>query len=141
MSLTRQEARIIIEAAIAEAEGNGQRVAVAVLDDSGRLVSIDQMDGTKHKRDEFARGKAFCSLLLQQPTIEAKEMLNTSPARFHSLLSMYPGQIYLTFGGGLPLFNGDEFVGAVGIAGGKEGEDDALGEAGIKAWHEFLGQV
>ncbi len=134
MSITRAEARIVIEAAISHAQSIGQFVAVAVIDDTGRVVSLDQMDGTKFKRDEFARGKAFAALLLQQSTNEAKEMITSNPTRFYSLLSMFPGQLYLSYGGGVPIFDGDELVGAVGIAGGRMGDDDAMCDAGIEAW-------
>jgi glc operon protein GlcG len=136
VSITRAEARIVIEAAIAHAESIGQRVAVAVIDDTGRPVSADQMDGTKFKRDEFAQGKAFAALLLQQSTNEAKEMMTSNPTRFYSLLSMFPGQLYLSYGGGVPLFDGDELVGAVGVAGGKMGDDDAMCDSGIEAWRQ-----
>jgi uncharacterized protein GlcG (DUF336 family) len=134
VSITRAEARTIIEAAISHAQTIEQKVAVAIVDDTGRTVSLDQMDGTKYKRDEFARGKAFAALLLQQPTNEAKEMITENPTRFYSLLSMFPGQLYLSYGGGVPIFQGEELVGAMGVAGGKMGDDDAICKAGIEAW-------
>jgi len=39
----------------------------------------------------------------------------------------------VTFGGGLPIFEGDDLIGAVGVSGGSEEEDIACAQAGIDA--------
>jgi uncharacterized protein GlcG (DUF336 family) len=35
---------------------------------------------------------------------------------------------------GLPVFSGDQLVGAVGVSGGTPDQDEAIAKAGIDAW-------
>ena len=135
MTLTRAEARTLIDHAVGKAAELGQKVAIAVIDATGRLISLDQMDGALMNRDKMARGKAFAAIILEQDTNEAKDLQKTKPARYHGLIGMFPGQIYLS-GGGVLLKVDDEIVGAIGISGGKDGADEHMAAAGISAWLE-----
>lgn len=131
--LTRAEARILIDTAADKAVEMGQYVAIAVVDASGRLVSLDQLDGALHNRDKMAKGKAMAAITLGSNTHEVLDLAQTKPARFHGLLAMFPGEIYIS-GGGVLLIENGETVGAIGIAGGKNGADEVMAEAGIAAW-------
>lgn len=133
MTLTRREARVLIETAVEKAEELGQRPAVAVVDTTGRLVSLDQTDGAHLNRDRMAKGKAMAAIILGQNTHEAMEMQQTKPTRYHGLIGMFPGEIYIS-GGGVLLEVDGEIVGAIGIAGGKDGSDEKMAEAAIAAW-------
>lgn len=133
MTLTRKEARAIIDAAADKAEELGQRCAIAVIDATGRVVSVDQLDGAHLNRDRMAKGKAFAAIVLGQSTEHATGMIDTQPTRYHGLLNMFPGEMYISPGGVLLEVDG-EVVGAVGIAGGKHGADEKMAEAGIAAW-------
>ncbi len=133
MPLTLQEARVIIDTAIARARELDQRVAVAVVDEAGHIISVDKMDGTSLLRDRFAAGKAFAAVLLRRPTAETVELRESRPELYNGALHMFPGQIYLV-PGGVPLEVDGRIVGAVGVAGGASGVDDQCAEAGIAAW-------
>ena len=133
MSLTRKEARTLIDAAAVKADEMGQRVAIAVIDASGRVVSVDQLDGARLHRDRMAKGKALAAVVLGQNTHDAMEMQQTKPTRYHGLIGMFPGEIYIS-GGGVLLEADGEIVGAIGIAGGKDGADEKMAEAAIAAW-------
>jgi uncharacterized protein GlcG (DUF336 family) len=133
MTLTRSEARTLIDVAADKAIELGQKVAIAVIDAAGRVVSVDQLDGALLNRDRMAKGKAYAAIVLGQDTHEAMEMQKTKPTRYHGLLGMFPGEIYISGGGVLLKVNG-EIVGAIGIAGGKDGADEKMAEAGIAAW-------
>jgi uncharacterized protein GlcG (DUF336 family) len=133
MTLTRREARTIIDAVAGKAEEMGHRPAIAVTDATGRVVSVDQLDGARLHRDRMAKGKALAALVLGQNTDEAKAMIDTKPTRYYGLIGMFPGEIYIS-GGGVLLTVDGEIVGAIGIAGGPEGTDDKMAEAGIAAW-------
>jgi len=133
MSLTRKEARILIDTAADKAEELGQKPAIAVVDSTGRLVSLDQLDGAHLNRDRMAKGKAMAAIILGENTHEALEMQQTKPTRYHGLIGMFPGEIYIS-GGGVLLELDGEIVGAIGIAGGKHGTDEKMAEAAIEAW-------
>ncbi|HQA59680.1 MAG TPA: heme-binding protein [Tepidanaerobacteraceae bacterium] len=38
----------------------------------------------------------------------------------------------MTFGGGFPIFCGDEVIGAIGVSGGSVEEDEMVARAGLK---------
>jgi uncharacterized protein GlcG (DUF336 family) len=134
VTLTLKEARTIIDGAAAKAAELGQKVAIAVLDATGRVISLDQTDGAKLNRDKLATGKAYAAVLLEQRTSDAKDLYDKNPTRYLSLLAMFPGQLYISFGGGVPLEADGGIVGAIGVAGASHGLDDQICEAGIAAW-------
>jgi len=135
MTLTSKEARVLIDTAAEKAVELGQKPAIAVVDASGRLVSLDQLDGALHNRDRMAKGKAMAAITLGQNTHDALDLLDTKPTRYHGLIGMFPGEIYISGGGVLLEANG-EVVGAIGIAGGKHGSDEQMAEAAIAAWRK-----
>jgi len=135
-SLTLEEARIIIEAAIAKVRADKSRAAVAVVDDNGSLVSMDRMDGTSSFFQRFAVGKAVGAVALQQTTGESADQYTVNPPRFLSALSMLQGEILL-IRGGFPLIVDGRIVGGVGSAGHRgDGDVDAV-KAGIAAWERY----
>jgi uncharacterized protein GlcG (DUF336 family) len=127
------EARAIIEGAIAFAREGNMRMAVAVVDQAGNVVSADRMDGAALQNIRFAEGKAFASALYRQTTEEMGNLYKTRPDRYFGIINMYPGKIYLV-GGGVPLVLNNQLVGGVGVAGLPEGVDEKAGRAGIANW-------
>src|SRR5579864_3983571 len=81
-SISRAEARMIIEAAIAYAHDNTQsRMTVVVLDNAGHLVAADRMDGASFHLEKFARGKAFLAVITRQSSQKAADLAKTRPDR------------------------------------------------------------
>ena len=135
-SLSLEEARTIIEAAVARVRADKAHAAIAVVDDNGNLVSMDRMDGTSSFFARFAVGKAVGAVALQQTTAESSDQYKTNPQRFLSALSMLQGEILL-IRGGFPLVVDGRIVGGVGSAGyGGDGDVDAV-KAGIAAWEKL----
>jgi glc operon protein GlcG len=135
-SLSLQEARIIIDGAVAYARENKMQMTVVILDDSGQLISADRMENASFHLERFAKGKALASLILRDRTEAAAELAKTRPDRYAGIMNMYPGQIYLV-GGGVPLAVGNRLVGAIGVAGLPQGVDEKAALAGIAAWNKF----
>jgi glc operon protein GlcG len=135
-ALSLQEARIIIENAVAYAREQKLTMTVVVLDEEGQLISADRMEGASFHLERFAKGKAYASLILRDRTETAAELAKTRPDRYFGIIGMYPGEVYLV-GGGLPLAVGNRLVGAVGVAGLPQGADEKAAEAGIAAWNKF----
>src|SRR5262249_45612207 len=98
-SLSLEDARTIIDAAVAQVRAEGGRAAIAVVDDSGGLVSLDRMDGASRFFQRFAIGKAVGAVALQQSTGDTAEEFQRNPARYFSALSMLEGEVFFTRGG------------------------------------------
>ena len=114
------------------------RMAVAVLDDGGHVVSVDRMDGTSFNSEHQAKGKAFTSIISRQPSAAVAELMTTAPNRFYGIMNMWPGQVYIV-SGGLPLIVNNRLVGAVGVSGLPSGIDEKAAQAGIAAWQKYRG--
>ena len=134
--ISREEARVIIEGAIAFTRQRNMSMAVVVVDQSGYVVSSDRMDGSSFRNMRFAAGKAFASALYGQSTEILGALATTRPDRFFGIMNMHPGKVYLV-GGGVPLAVDGVQVGAVGVAGQSQGSDDMAARAGIAAWESF----
>ena len=135
-SLSLQEARVIIDGAVAYARENKMQMTVVIVDDSGQLISADRMENASFHLERFAKGKALASLILRDRTEVAAELAKTRPDRYFGIINMYPGEVYLV-GGGVPLAVENRLVGAIGVAGLPQGVDEKAAEAGIAAWNKF----
>ncbi len=131
--ITRQEARLLIEAAIEKAIELRGTIAAAVLDSGGNIISLDRMDGRGVTSDKFAVGKAVGALSTRQPTRNFADVYNQRPDRYFGVLGMLPGQVYMV-NGGQPIAENGFIIGAMGVAGLGPGEDDMAIDAGIALW-------
>jgi len=134
--ISLQEARVIIDAAVAYARELKLSMAVVVVDQSGNMISADRMEDASFHNEKLANGKAFASVILRQRTETAANLAKTSPDRYFGIINMYPGEVYLV-GGGIPVTFENKLIGAVGVAGLRGGEDEKAAEAGIAAWRKF----
>jgi glc operon protein GlcG len=132
-TISRAEARAIIDAAIPKAVELRGTMVIAVLDAGGNLVSLDRMDGRGPTWDTFAIGKAMGSLSSRRPTRDFPPLINERPDRYFGTLATLGSQVYMV-NGGQPLDVDGYIVGAVGVAGLGPGEDDLAIDAGVAAW-------
>jgi glc operon protein GlcG len=106
---------------LAWAGERGLKVAVAVYDESGRLVAFALADGAPTAVAEFAMWKGKSAATIH---VASKETANwgNGPANL------------ATWEGGTPIFSRDgAALGGVGVSGASGAEDSACGEAGIAA--------
>jgi uncharacterized protein GlcG (DUF336 family) len=134
--ISRAEVRAILDGAIAYATEKGTLMGVAVVDTSGELIASDRMDGAASRNVRFAEAKAFASAMYRQTTETLGNLYKTRPDRYFGIMNMYGNKVYLV-GGGVPLALDGKLIGAVGVAGLPEGEDEKAGRAGIAAWMKF----
>jgi uncharacterized protein GlcG (DUF336 family) len=135
-SLSLEEARVIVDAAVAYVRAEGAHATIAVVDDNGNVVSMDRMDGTTDYFARFAVGKARGAVALQQRTADSAADFERNPQRYLSALSMLQGEVLL-IRGGVPLIVAGRLIGAVASAGyGPNGDEPAV-EAGIAAWERW----
>jgi glc operon protein GlcG len=138
--LSLPEARAIIDGAIAYSRGKNMLMGVAVVDVGGDIISADRMDEGSSRNVQFAAAKAFASAMYRTTTEALSQLYKTRPDRYFGITNMYGNKVYLV-GGGVPLAVDGKLVGAVGVAGLPQGEDEAAARAGIAAWEKMRGGV
>ncbi len=126
--LTLDEANSMIEAAFAEADKNGWKVTVAVVDDGGHLLAMRRMDGCAPVAAYIAPQKARSAALGRRETSEFEAMINGGRTAFLSA-----PEITGLLEGGVPLKVEGQVVAAIGVSGVKPDQDAQVAKAGIAA--------
>jgi glc operon protein GlcG len=126
--LSLADVKRIAAGAEAEAQRNGWKVTIAVVDDGGHLLWLQRLDGAAPISAQIAPAKARTAALGRRESRLYEEMINQGRVSFLSA----PGLEGL-LEGGVPILVGGECVGAVGVSGVKSTEDVQIGQAGIAA--------
>lgn len=130
-TLSLEAANKIMAGALAEAKANKWLVNIAVVDESGNLLSFQRMDGALVGSIDVAKGKARTAALFARPTKVLEEAAKTRPG-----IVTLPNGVLLQ--GGLPVVVNGQTVGAVGVSGVTSQQDEQIAEAGIR--HAGFGQ-
>ena len=126
MTLSLQMARACIARGIVKASELGFEVAIAVVDEAGHLVACDRMDKALWITPEIARAKANAAAAFRASTHELEERFNKGRLLFASNVATL-GDVRLVFGkGGVPIVEGGQIVGAVGVSGAVPADNDHL---------------
>ena len=128
MSISLEQARLLITIAQRKATELGKPVTVAVVDSGGFVVSLERMDGARPLQPSIATAKAYTASIMQRHSKMLLEWSNTQPQFFAQVSTMGHHPIVAT-GGGMTLRKDGVVIGGLGIAGGTGEEDEALGEA------------
>jgi glc operon protein GlcG len=114
-----------IEAAAQACAAKGKAAVFAVVDRHGELVALLRQDGANFVSIEASQRKAFTAARLGIPSRSAGEtaldLANFGDSRF----TLWPG--------GLPIIDGGECTGALGISGLTNDEDEDLARIGLAA--------
>src|SRR5581483_5747505 len=124
-------ARRYADAALAAATARGVRVGMAVVDDLGRLVQQDRMDGAGLLWPDLAEALARTALSFQCPTGEiARRFGDTQLAQVQALTR----HRLATAPGGVPIVQDGWVVGGIGVCGsGSSDLDAALAQEALVA--------
>lgn len=125
--LTLGAARLAARAAVELARQRGLRVAVAVVDDGGRLQYFERMDGVPWGSGDVALAKAQSAAAYRRDTLVFDERLHGG--RLAALAQPFAFPIQ----GGLPLLAAGECIGGIGASGALAAEDTELVAAGVAA--------
>jgi glc operon protein GlcG len=127
LSLTIDDAKKAAAACRAEADKNGWKVVIAVVDDGGHLMYLERVDGTQKASSTIAIEKARTAIMFKRPSLAFEEVVKSGRIAVMSL----PGAT--TVEGGIPLVIEGEYVGAIGVSGVKSNEDAQVAKAGAQA--------
>jgi len=131
LGLSFDQARRVLDAALAKAEEIGSPSSVAVVDAGRELVAFARQDDALLASTEISQNKAYTARSLNMATKDVGPL--TQPGQPLFGLETTHQRPLVSFGGGRPLAVGDEIVGAIGIAGGSPDQDDEVAAAGAAA--------
>jgi len=133
-TLTLAQAEKIINAAIARArELKCRPISVVVVEPGAIVKAFKKEDGSAMLRFEMAMGKAYAALALGRSSSLVRARTEERPLFMDFLFKVSQDKIFAE-GGGMLIRGADgELLGAVGVTGDKEEQDEALAAHGIRA--------
>ena len=132
MEIDLELAESMSSAAVTAAASTGALVSVAVVDVGGNLIHFARMDGAEIAGPTLAVDKAFTAVAHRIGTHELTELI--APQADLAGMNSAGGGRYIGFPGGLPCWDGDRVVGAIGVSGGTGEQDLAAARAGLASY-------
>jgi len=124
------EAKRAVDLIVEKALQMNQAAAIAVADSHGDLICFARMDGAPVSSIHIAMNKAWTAARERKPTKEIGEKVK-HPEKGHDIV-YYGDPKYVGWGGGIPVWNNGEVVGAVAVSGLSSKEDIALAALGVE---------
>ncbi len=125
--LTLAASQRIAGMAHVEADKNGWRLVIAILDDGGHLLYLERMDGAQIGSVQVAQDKARSAVLFKRPTKALEEAVAAGRTVVMKLAGAIPVE------GGHPIVVDGEVLGAIGVSGATSAQDSQVALAGLKA--------
>lgn len=122
------DVKLIAAAAEAEAIRNQWAVTIAIVDDGGHLLWLQRLDGAAPISAHIAPAKAHTAALGRRESKVYEDIINGGRYSFLSAPA-----IEGLLEGGVPILQGGQCLGAVGVSGVKSSEDAQIAKAGIAA--------
>jgi uncharacterized protein GlcG (DUF336 family) len=128
-SIDLANAKKAATAAAAEARKNNWTMAIAIVDPGGYGVYFEKMDGTQTGSVDISFDKARSAALFRRPTKVFEDGLAAGGSgwRFLALRGAVP------VAGGMPIIVDGKIIGAIGVSGGTNVQDEATAQAGVNA--------
>jgi len=122
-----EQAKKIAAGAVAEANKNNWRVAIAIVDTHGFLKYYEMMDDTQTASAQIAIDKAKAAATYRRPTKVFEDAVGKGANRLLGL----PGAMPIE--GGVPIMVSGRVIGAIGVSGMNSDQDGVAAMAGLKA--------
>ena len=132
LSISHSSAMQLTQAAEAFAKKKGLTIAACVVDMHGRVKSLVVMDNAPLIADELVVKKARTALV-GMSSADFAEAIAPLPAMEKSMLDL---QHITLLGGGFPIFNQQQLIGAIAVGGATVDMDIACAEAALQAVKE-----
>jgi uncharacterized protein GlcG (DUF336 family) len=131
-TLQLADARRILAAATKKAEEIGQPMNIAVVCAGGYLLAFERMENAWLGSVDISIKKAWTSRAFNIET-EKLGTLSQSGDQFFGIHASNDGKVMI-FAGGVPIMQDGMVIGAIGVSGGLGEQDQAVAEAGAKAF-------
>jgi uncharacterized protein GlcG (DUF336 family) len=132
-SMTLDAAQKVVDGARAKADEIGVPMNIAVVDDGNNLTAFARMDGAWLGSIDIAQNKAYTARSFDMSTQDLGPLAQPNQPLF-GINASNQGQLII-FAGGIPLENGGEIAGAIGVSGGSVEQDQEVAEAGVAAFN------
>jgi len=129
-SIDAKTAQQAIEAVAAKAREMNLRMCIAVTDEAGDLKAFLRMDGAPKLSIQIAEDKAYTSISFGIPTHAWHDFIKDDPPLLHGIVHT---PRLVVFGGGYPIKEKGELIGAIGISGGHYSQDMECAKAALAA--------
>lgn len=100
-------------------------MSFAVIDAGGHLLAFARMDGAPWVSADVAIGKAWTSAAYGVPSTAQKEKMAPMPNFANAIIAMTHGR-FTPQTGAVPIYRGDELLGALGASGGTGEQDEDM---------------
>ena len=117
-----EKAKKLIAAVEERAKAQGKHAVIAVCNPEGNPIAVHVMDGAFLVSYEVAVKKAYTAVAVKMSTMELSALCQPG-GTFYGLQAL---DKVITFGGGIPLYQGGAIVGGLGVSGGTGEEDHDL---------------
>ncbi|MFW6273533.1 MAG: GlcG/HbpS family heme-binding protein [Halanaerobium sp.] len=128
MKINLKNAKKMVEAAKKEAEKIEVPMVISIVDGAGKLITLERMDNALQVSIGLSRQKAYTSVVMRNTTEEVGKLAQPGNELYGIEVSV---DDLVTFGGGIPIFDGQEVIGAIGVSGGAVEEDMQVAQAGL----------
>lgn len=129
-SIDLETARRAVAAAVAKSVEMKKTMCIAVTDETGLLKAFERMDLAPQLSVEIAQNKAFTAASYRMPTHVWYEFIKNDPPLLHGITHT---PRLIIFGGGFPILEDGQVIGAIGVSGGHYTEDMEVCKAALAA--------
>lgn len=123
--ITLERAQSAIASAVAESKKRDWKMNIAIVDPGGHLVAFQRMDGAMLAAIQIAEHKARAAATFRRPTKIFEDGINLMHLNY---LLAFDGVIASR--GGIPLIENGSIIGAIGVSGGTDSQDEIVSKAG-----------
>jgi uncharacterized protein GlcG (DUF336 family) len=125
-SISAEMANLLIQAAETKAKELGLKVATSIVDESGILKAFSRMDRAPLIAVDASKKKAITAVSFGLSTGEAwYDFIKDDPILNNGVSNI---KDFMLLGGGLPVLDEDQIIGAIGVSGGHYKQDEACAE-------------
>ena len=124
-AISLERAQAAIDTAVAESKKRDWKMNVAVVDPGGHLVAFQRMDGAMLAAIQIAEHKARAAATFRRETKVFEDGINLMHLNY---LLAFDGVIASR--GGIPLIEKGSIIGAIGVSGGTDSQDEIVSKAG-----------
>jgi glc operon protein GlcG len=130
-SLCDDDATVAIAAVRSELLKLGKPGVIAVVDNHGETIAVLRMKGAAYGGVTVATNKAYTAARMRRTTFELGR--GVKHPEFGYDITYFGDPRYVGFGGGVPVLKDGAVVGAVGVSGLSQVEDETLANVGVAA--------
>lgn len=131
-TISHEAAFAALQAGAEKAREISEPSSLAIVDKGGNLLAFMRVDDAAFATVEIAQSKAYTAAALRSASGNWMEAVQPGAALYG--LDLLGGRRpFVVFGGGLPVFDGKNVVGGVGVSGGPVEADIIIAEAMIEA--------